>query len=110
MKTEGKILRCNRLPFSIFHITFVICHCAPHAVPKTQSWRGAYGVRRGLIPLANPPLVPQTVISCCRCKNKPISHTFLEVNQCHLKRLLFHLSRKKQRARRAAPFQKALPG
>src|SRR5262245_36367534 len=28
------------------------------------------------IPLANPPLTPKTVISCCRCKNKHMPNTF----------------------------------
>jgi hypothetical protein len=36
----------------------------------------ACGVRRGLILLANSPLAPKPVISCCHCKNKPMPHTF----------------------------------
>src|SRR5215475_7077274 len=28
---DGKIMRRNRLSFSIFHITFFICHCLPSA-------------------------------------------------------------------------------
>src|SRR5262249_52454411 len=30
---HGKFMRRNRLSFSIFHITFVICHCLPPAAP-----------------------------------------------------------------------------
>src|SRR5262245_52607732 len=40
---DGKIMRRNRLSFSIFHITFFICHCLPSAIlaMANEKWKMA---------------------------------------------------------------------